>query len=619
MRPFKPHPIIQHFTQLVRMKDLPSAMNALSSLDNHGLRADPVAYADLVKLCIANRAVRQGRLVHLHIHADAVSPETFLDNNLLNMYVKFGLLDDARALFDAMPERNVVSWTTMVSAYARARASSEESVKLLNLMRGEGVAPNMFTYSSVLRAAVAAREPRMLEQIHCGAIKHGLESDVFVRSALIDAYAKLGDPADGFRVFNEMETGDVFVWNSIIGGFAQNGRCDEALCLFVEMKRAGFRSSQATLTSALRACTGSARMEMGRQVHAHVVKFGPAAARDLILNNAVVDMYCKCGSTNEAGAAFARMRVRDVVSWSAMISGLAQNGRSGDALELFESMKENGPRPNHVTMVGVLFACSHAGLVDEGRLYFDSMRTLFDVEPGREHYGCMVDLLGRAGRLDEALKLIEEMEITPDSVIWRTLLGACKVHKNTSLAKRVAHRILELEPDDEGAYVLLSNTFAGARRWEGVETVRGAMRDRGVKKREPGCSWVEEEMRIHAFVAGDDSHPEMASIIGELKRLFSRIGDAGYVADAELALHDMEAEQREESMRYHSEKLAVAFAMTRAVAGKPIRVVKNLRTCGDCHAFAKMVSMVEGRDIVIRDAVRFHHFRGGACSCGDYW
>ncbi|KAK1288725.1 Pentatricopeptide repeat-containing protein [Acorus calamus] len=547
------------------MKDLPSAINALSSLDNHGLRADPVAYADLVKLCIANRAAR-----HLHIHADAAPPETFLDNNLLNMYVKFGLLDDARALFDAMPERNVVSWTTMVSAYARARASSEESVKLLKMMRGEGVAPNMFTYSSVLRAAVAAREPRMLGQIHCGAIKHGLESDVFVRSALIDAYAKLGDPGDGFR------------------GFAQNGRCDEALRLFVEMKRAGFRSSQATLTSALRACTGSARMEMGRQVHAHVVKFGPAAARDLILNNAVVDMYCKCGSTDEAGAAFARMRVRDVISWSAMIAGLAQNGRSGDALELFESMRENEPRPNHITMVGVLFACSHAGLVDEGRLYFDSMRTLFDVEPGREHYGCMVDLLGRAGRLDEALKLIEEMEIAPDGVIWRTLLGACKVHKNTSLAKHVAHRILELEPDDEGAYVLLSNTFAGARRWEGAETVRGAMRDRGVKKREPGCSWVEEEMRIHAFVAGDDSLPEMESIIGELKRLLSRIGDAGYVADAELALHDMEAEQREESMRYHSEKLAVAFAMTRAVVGKPIRVVKNLRTCADCHAFAKM-------------------------------
>eukprot|EP00268_Persea_americana_P008602 TRINITY_DN13354_c1_g1_i1.p1 TRINITY_DN13354_c1_g1~~TRINITY_DN13354_c1_g1_i1.p1 ORF type:complete len:576 (-),score=78.08 TRINITY_DN13354_c1_g1_i1:509-2158(-) len=549
-------------------------------------------------------------MVHLHIFSNGYVPETFLINHLLNMYIKFGLLDEARKLFDEMPERNVVSWTTMISAYTNGNRS-EEALKFLILMQREGVRANMFTFSSVLRSCDRLRTIR---QLHCSIIKCGLESDVFVRSALIDIYAKWGELDNGLRVFDEMVTGDLIVWNSIIGSFAQNSDSDRALHLFKRMKRAGFSSNQGTLTSVLRACTVSVQLDLGRQVHGHVLKF----ESDLILNNALLDMYCKCGNLEGANSAFMRMSERDVISWTTMIAGFAQNGHSQEALRLFGLMKDFGIKPNHITMVGVLFACSHAGLVEDGWYYFQSMKKLYGIVPQREHCGCMVDLLGRAGKLDEAIKFIHDMECAPDAVTWKTLLGACRVYHNMDLAAYAAEQVLQLEPHDEGAYILLSNIYANSRRWEDAEEVRKTMRERGVRK-EPGCSWIEVDRQIHAFVRGDKSHPHADKISKELNRLIQRITEAGYVPDTNFVLQDIEREQKEDSLRYHSEKLAIAFGLIHSIKEKPIRIMKNLRICGDCHTFAKLVAKTENRNIIIRDAIRFHHFKDGACSCADYW
>ncbi|XP_058070412.1 pentatricopeptide repeat-containing protein At2g03880, mitochondrial [Magnolia sinica] len=602
--------LIDDFTRFCYQKDLPKAINAMDSLQKHGIWADPISYSTLIKCCIDSGAIEQGKLIHRHVFSNGHEPKTFLINNLINMYLRFGLFNDACKLFDEMPERNVVSWTTMITTFTNSKRG-EEALKLLILMVREGVMPNMYTFSSVLRACDGLST---LQQLHCSMIKRGLESDVFVRSALIDIYAKWGNLDDGFRVFSEMVTYDLIVWNSIIGGFVQNNDGHEALNLFKRMKKAGFQANQGTLTSVLRACTGLVLLELGRQVHAHVLKF----ERDLILNNALLDMYCKCGSLEDAESAFKRMSERDVISWSTMIAGLAQNGQSRQALELFESMKASGMKPNYITVVGVLFACSHAGLVEDGWYYFRSMKRLYDIEPGREHYGCMVDLLGRAGQLDEAIRFIHEMEYAPDSVTWRTLLGACRVHHNVKLAVYAAKRILELEPNDEGAYILLSNIYANSWRWDDVEDVRKAMRRRGLKK-EPGRSWIEVDKQIHAFVVGDRSHPQIDDISKELSRLIQRIMDVGYVPDTNFVLHDLEKEQKEDSLRYHSEKLAMAFGLMNSAKEKPIRIMKNLRICGDCHTFAKLVSKMECRNIVIRDPIRFHHFKDGTCSCTDYW
>ncbi|KAI8005866.1 Pentatricopeptide repeat-containing protein [Camellia lanceoleosa] len=612
---FSPSPslLIDEFTTFCYQRDLPRAMKAMESMQKHQLWADSITYSELIKCCLAHHAIHHGRLIHKHLFSHGHRPATFLINILLNMYVKFNLLDDAQALFDQMPHRNVVSWTTLISAYANANAMlhHNKALQFLIFMLRDGVRPNMFTYSSVLRASHGLPN---LQQLHSSIIKTGLDSDVFVRSALIDIYSKWGELHNSLRIFDEMVTADLVVWNSIIGGFAQNTDGDEALNIFKRMKRAGFWADQGTLTSVLRACTGLALLELGRQIHVHVLKFN----QDLILNNALLDMYCKCGSLEDANSIFSRMVETDVVSWSTMIMGLAQNGFSRKALQLFESMKASGTKPNYITILGVLFACSHAGLVEDGQYYFQSMNKCFGIDPGREHYGCMVDLLGRAGKLDEAVKLIHEMECEPDTVTWRALLGACRVHRNTDLAIYAAKKILNLEPNDAGTYILLSNIYANSQRWEDVAEVRRAMRGRGVGK-EPGCSWIEVDKQIHAFILGDKSHPQIGAIRMELDQFIWRLKELGYVPDTNFVLQDLEGEQKEDSLSYHSEKLAIVFGMMSLSRKKTIRIRKNLRICGDCHVFAKLVAKMEHRNIVIRDPIHYHHFRNGICSCGDYW
>ncbi|KAF8690121.1 hypothetical protein HU200_041359 [Digitaria exilis] len=611
-----PHPLLSTFSRLCFEGPLHAALALLPDLASAGLRADPVSLTRLVKLCVRHGTASDGRLIHRHVAAHgALSPGggggLFVSNSLVSMYAKFGLLDDALRLFDGMPERNVVTWTTVVAALANAEGRKEEALRFLVAMRRDGVAPNAYTFSSVLGACGTQG---VLAAMHASTVKVGLDSDVFVRSSLIDAYMKLGDLDGGRGVFDEMVTGDLVVWNSIIGGFAQSGDGAGAIELFVRMKDAGFSANQGTLTSVLRACTGMVMLEVGRQVHAHVLKY----EKDLILHNALLDMYCKCGSLQDADFLFRRMPQRDVISWSTMVSGLAQNGRSTEALRVFDLMKSEGVAPNRITLVGVLFACSHAGLVEDGWYYFKSMEKLFGIRPEREHHNCMVDLLGRAGKLDEAVEFIHEMSLDPDSVIWRTLLGACRMHKNANLAAYAAREILKLEPDDQGARVLLSNTYADLRQWTDAEKSWKAMRDRGMKK-EPGRSWIELEKQVHVFIAGDLSHPFSDSIVQELNRLIGRINALGYVPQTEFVLQDLTIEQKEDLLKYHSEKLTIAFGTMRAMEGKPIRIMKNLRICGDCHAFAKLVSKSEGKVIIIRDPVRFHHFQDGACSCGDYW
>ncbi|KAJ1254461.1 hypothetical protein BS78_K059500 [Paspalum vaginatum] len=600
-----PHPLLAIFSRLCIEGPFTTALALLPDLAAAGLRAGPVSLTHLVKLCVRHGTASDGRLIHRYVETHGSLSHgsgggLYVANSLVSMYVKFGLLNDALRLFDGMPERNVVSWTTVVAALANADGRKEEALRFLVAMRRDGVPPNAYTFSSVLGACST---PGVLATTHASIFKVGLDSDVFVRSSLIDGYMKLGDLDGGRRVFDEMVTRDLVVWNSIIAGFAQSGDGVGAIELFMRMKDAGFSANQGTLTSVLRACTGMVMLEVGRQVHAHVLKYD----KDLILHNALLDMYCKCGSLEDADALFRRMPQRDVISWSTMISGLAQNGRSADALS-----------PNRITMVGVLFACSHAGLVEDGWYYFRSMKKLFGIQPEREHHNCMVDLLGRAGKLDEAVKFIQEMDLDPDCVIWRTLLGGCRIHKNSNIAAYAAREILKLEPEDQGARILLSNTYADLRQWTDAEKSWKAMRDRGIKK-EPGRSWIELKKQVHVFIAGDLSHPCSGAIVEELNRLIGRISGLGYAPQTEFVLQDLAVEQKEDLLKYHSEKLAIAFGTMLAMEGKPIRIMKNLRICGDCHAFAKLVSKSEGKTIIIRDPVRFHHFQVGACSCGDYW
>ncbi|CAN1805165.1 Pentatricopeptide repeat-containing protein At2g03880, mitochondrial [Linum perenne] len=603
--------LISEFTQLCYQQDVPRAMKALDVLESQRLWGDPLAYSQLLKSCFSRRDVPQAVRLQSHLLSSPQSTHSFLLNILLGVYVKLRHLPHARNLFDKMPERNVISWTTVISAHANVPDLSHKSLDYLVSMLRHGVTPNMFTYSSVLRACTSVSH---LAQLHCSIFKHGLESDVFVRSALIDAYSNWGRLETALSVFDEMVTADLVVWNSIIAAFAHNSDGHKAMDLFKRMKRSGFMPEQSSLTSVLTACTSLALLELGRQVHVHVFKYD----QDLILNNALLDMYCKCGSLEDANAIFTRMVDKDVISWSTMIAGLAQNGFSRQALELFESMKGSIIKPNYITLLGVLFACSHAGLVEDGWHYFRSMKKIYGIDPGREHYACMLDLLARAGKLQEAVELMDEMDFEPDVVMWRTLLDGCRVHKNVDLAMHAAEKIMKLNPEDAGSYIILSNIYANAQRWDEVAKIRKVMNEKGIRK-EPGCSWVEVDKQIHAFILGDESHPQISDINAQLDLLIQRLIGAGYVPDTNFVLKDLEGEQREDSLRYHSEKLALMFGLMNLPKGQVIRIRKNLRICGDCHRFVKLVTKLEKRSIVIRDPIRYHHFSDGVCSCGDYW
>jgi pentatricopeptide repeat protein len=301
-----------------------------------------------------------------------------------------------------------------------------------------------------------------------------------------------------------------------------------------------------------------------------------------------------------------------------MISGYSVHGLYGEALKTFESMLETECKPDKVTFVGILSACSNAGLLDRGQAYFKSMVEEYDIEPCAEHYTCMVWLLGRSGHLDKAAKLVHEIPFEPSVMVWRALLSACVIHNDVELGRISAQRVLEIEPEDEATHVLLSNIYANARRWGNVASIRTSMKRKGIRK-EPGLSWIENQGRVHYFSVGDTSHPDTKLINGMLEWLNMKARNEGYVPDFSSVLLDVEDVDKEQRLWVHSERLALAYGLIRTPSISPLRIIKNLRICADCHAAIKLISKIVQRDIIIRDMNRFHHFHEGICSCGDYW
>lgn len=339
---------------------------------------------------------------------------------------------------------------------------------------------------------------------------------------------------------------------------------------------------------------------------------------NLVVGTSIVDMYCKCGRVEMARKAFDRLKRKNVKSWTVMVAGYGMHGHGKEAMKVFYEMIRCGIKPNYITFVSVLAACSHAGLLKEGWHWFNKMKCEFDVEPGIEHYSCMVDLLGRAGYLKEAYGLIQEMKVKPDFIVWGSLLGACRIHKNVELGEISARKLFKLDPSNCGYYVLLSNIYADAGRWDDVERMRILMKNHGLLKT-PGYSIVEHKGRVHVFLVGDKEHPQHEKIYEYLDELNVKLQEVGYMPNVTSVLYDVDVEEKGMVLRVHSEKLAVAFGIMNSVPGSVIQIIKNLRICGDCHFAIKLISKIVNREIVIRDSKRFHHFKDGLCSCGDYW
>jgi pentatricopeptide repeat protein len=448
----------------------------------------------------------------------------------------------------------------------------------------------------------------------------GTDNDMVAWNCLLRGYAQEGGDAGLLHdFFARMPSRDSVSWNTVLSWCVVNGKYDEAIAVFREMLASQeCQPDRVTLVSVVSAIAYLGALAQGLWAHAYVFRKGVEVEEKL--SSALINMYSKCGFIEGAVYVFDNVRgKRSLDTWNAMLAGFTANGCSERALELFTRMESTGLMPNKITFNCVLNACSHRGLVEEGMRCFQRMSRVYGIEPDIAHYGCMVDLFCRAGMFEKAEEIIQIMPMEPDASMLKALLGACRTHKNLEVGKKAGHRLIEAAPNDHAGYVLLSNIYALDGNWGGVHKVRKLMLDRGVLKT-PGSSSVELNGVIHEFISGDKSHSRKRDIYKMLGEICQQLKSAGYTPDTSQVLLDIDDEDvKESSLALHSEKLAIAFGLISTAPGTPIRVVNNLRICGDCHNAIKLLSKIYGRCIIVRDANRFHHFRKGSCSCGDYW
>ncbi|XP_011620923.2 pentatricopeptide repeat-containing protein At5g66520-like [Amborella trichopoda] len=540
------------------------------------MQFDNYTFSMVLQACGRSPSLRQGERIHTQFVKSGFAWDLFVKTELMIMYLKCGELKRAQCVFDEMGERDLVAYNALLAELLR--------------MGALGLAQKLFNDMPV--------------------------RDLVSWNTMIHGYAQNGDTDSARCMFDSSSNKDLVSWSSMIAGYTRTRRPNDALRLFYDMQLANVKPDKITVVSVLSACGDLGAINTGIMIHEYVNKHG--IELDVKLGTALIDMYAKCGSIENSLRVFEKMVGRDVLAWSAMIIGLANHGLAKRALCLFSSMIARGIEPYDITFVGILTACSYTGMVDTGKQVFQAMNEVYKISPKIEHYGCMVDLLGRGGLLNEAKELIESMPIDPDAIVWRTLLGACRIHKNVSLAEEAAKKLIELEPRADGNYVLLSNIYAQENRWDEVSRVRRLIKEKGIQ-RVPGSSSIEVDNSVHEFVVGDRSHTMSKEIYGMLGEISRELREAGYVPNTSFILQDVDEKVKEEALEAHSEKLAIAFGLLSTAPRCTIRIVKNLRICEDCHSWIKLVSKIYYRDIIVRDRNRFHHFVKGFCSCRDYW
>ncbi|KAL4559635.1 hypothetical protein LXL04_031778 [Taraxacum kok-saghyz] len=690
-------------------------------------------YADLFHACARHGNLSQGQRLHRHMldtHNPNLSPNLYVTNHLINMYAKCGSMEYARKLFDEMGERNIVSWTALISGYAQSERRYE-SCEMFSKMLAD-YRPNEFSYASVLSSC----DPEFGKQVHAHALKTCLDAYTYVANALITMYTNTynkNDPKDtpfeAWNVFKFLKSRNLVTWNSMTAAFQSRGKWEESLNLFSLMRhehseigfdratlltilsslvisldygsnliglclkycsqvhsliiktsfiseigvitalakayadlggdtsdlhnlfmetdgkrdivswtafitifsendpenslhifyklcKEGFIPDHHTYSIVLKACANLVTDRLTLPIHSQIIKYG--FENDTVLGNALIHAYGRSGSLIESKKVFDSIIFKDIISWNSMMKIFGLHGQPKDALTCFSQM--NIPSDG-TTFVALLSACSHAGMVEEGTEIFENMVKIHKIVPQIDHYACMVDILGRCGRVLEAQKLINEMPMEPDSVIWSAMLGACRKHGEPNLAKLAAKKLQDLDPKNSLAYVLMSNIHCSSGSFNESMDVRNRMNISGVIKN-PGLSWTEIRNRVHEFAAGGVRHPDRDAIYGYLEELIGELKRLGYVPESNLVMRDVEEEDKNWELSYHSEKLAFVFALMNGESkgcGRAIRIVKNIRICVDCHEFMKFASEFVGREIIVRDSNRFHHFKEKVCSCNDYW
>ncbi|CAN1326033.1 Pentatricopeptide repeat-containing protein At4g30700 [Linum perenne] len=534
---------------------------------------------------------------------------------LISLYTKCGDVETGKVLFRQIGRRDLISCNAMIAGFT-CNGETESAVRLFRELLLSGVEVNPSTVVGMIPVHSPFGNLLLTDCIHGFSIKSGMVSRPALSTALTTIYSRLNEMESARRTFNDSSEKTLASWNAMISGYTQNGLTEAAVSLFQVMQMSQVSPNPVTVTSILSACAQLGALSLGQWVHGLIRNNNFES--NIYVSTALIDMYAKCGSIVEARRLFDLIPNKNEVTWNAMISGYGLHGHGQEALKLFYEMVNSGISLSGVTFLSILYACSHSGLVKEGDEIFKSMIRDHGFEPISEHYACMVDILGRAGKLEEALEFIKGIPGNPSPPIWSTLLGACMIHKDMNMARLASEKLFELDPENMGYYVLMSNIYSSERNYPGAASVRQVAKKKKLAKT-PGCTLVEIHQTPHVFKAGDWSHPQSTAIHAELEKLNTKMKEAGYQADTITALHDVEEEEKELMVKVHSEKIAIAFGLISTEPGTEIRIFKNLRICQDCHTASKYISKITHRVIIARDANRFHHFKDGACSCGDYW
>ncbi|KAL6522688.1 hypothetical protein OROHE_016535 [Orobanche hederae] len=530
------------------------------------------------------------------------------------------------AIFNQIPSPTVFLYNTLIASLAQ-NDNTEVALSLYHrILTQPNIKPNNYTYPSFFKAFGAHQWFKHGQALHGHVLKFLHPTyDNFVQASLLNFYSRCARVDIARYFFDRITDPDLATWNSILSAYARDdsSRLDgnassslEVLNLFGHMQRSSLRPNEVTLVALVTACAELGAISQGIWAHVYIIR------NELIFNyfigTALISLYANSGCFGYAWQVFDQLPHRDKFCFNAMIRGLAIHGHGHEALDLFDIMKKEGFVPDDITILAVMSACSHVGLVDEGRRYFESMMSIYGLEPKLEHYCCLVDLLGRAGLVQEAEERVLTIPMKPNAILWRSLLGAARVHGNLEVAEISLSKLVELEPETSGNYVLLSNMYACMNRWDDVKRIRELMKDGGVDKT-PGSSTVEVDGTLHEFLIGDKSHPCVENIYLKLEEMNTRLQEYGYRPRTREVLFDIEEEEKEDALSYHSERLAIAYALIASDSCVPIRIIKNLRVCVDCHSSIKLLSLIYEREIVVRDRTRFHHFTKGSCSCLDYW
>ncbi|KAL9172152.1 hypothetical protein ABFS82_03G026200 [Erythranthe guttata] len=583
----------------------------------------------ILNACSSLFDIEFGKQIHAYIIKYDIEYDASIGNALCSFYSKCRCLDMAIRAFQRIEEKNVISWTAVISACGD-NGNSAMGLDMFVQMLAEGVEPNEVTLTSVSSLCCTMQALDAGSQVHSLSIKLGYESDLPVANSIMYLYLKSGCISGAKKLFDGMNTVSLITWNAMIAGHAEmTSHADdslsayicgtEALKIFHRMQKSGLKPDLYTFSSVLSICSSLVALEQGEQVHAQTIKTGFLS--DMVVGTALLNMYNKCGSINRATKTFLEMSTRTLISWTSMITAFAQNGHSQQALEIFEDMRFVGIRPNKITFVAVLSACSQAGMVDQGLAYYEMMKNEYKIIPVMDHNACMIDMFVRLGRVEEAFDFIKKMDLAPNEFIWSILIAGCKSQGKLELAFYAAEQLLELKPKDPEIYFLLLNMYLSAERWKDVSRVRKMMKDEKVNK-VVDWSWISIRNKVYAFKADTKKHhnDEIAKLLVDL---LDRAKAIGYKVETnlEMTVHDENEEAiiaLEPAHAHHSEKLAVAFGLLNTSNEAQIRVNKSISMCSDCHNFIKFVSILTSRTIIIRDSKKLHKFDTGQCSCKDF-